>query len=1035
MRAKDAYIQFEENDFLNHDKDLFQQNHMQTKVTFCRDVEQISDSSYVKREDELSKQILKNLIKTKEVYKQIRNTIKSQIVKNAGLIDTLDALLCDYQSNVISAVNEKWAEDFSYLFYKNLECIKELLTESDSSSYPNNSETKLVVLRLILNNLKQQIFHISEAYCLNLEKPKCHLRYTGQEDSILFCYMGIIKEILSEAYSLDSYNKQSEIVPVVTVDVVPIIESELYLHKATYVDNTMEDQDFKILSLNLPHVSFYELPIYFQYMYHEIYHYIVPKDREQRDYVMGSILYFFYLEEIQNQYFEKVMGNKEEAGKLNHHFKALFYECVCAFYEDLHKQITPIGRNECMLKKDSDVVAFISDKYLENFLIGLQDEGMDLIIKCMKHIETRLGGTPDETPVCFKELKDIIANDELFGKIEALFSTPEECLKDIIKENNCHSDIKEYIKKYFDGLKEVAADIPMIELTGMLLPEYLIFYVNALKTNLIEPDDMDTVKEIKEYLRISVILYYYRSHDVYLDNEKEKFIYQYITKYFQWHKIESKEEFFNKINQLYKEAQEWIDFFEKLQKNNEHYNILKPLLTEYYNAISTNGRWKGKKSTSYFDEYRNATQEFADGMKKIHMQIDKLSYAECKSRFDEIKKVYIGKMFVENIRIFEHFQKQDSLMNLHEINQSKNVKKKLLTEKYELPKITTFSIKVEKHNMVRSSTTYNVFSFEELARKIKSTIDLLKASVRRILGVQDLSVWYRGQENEKYPLLPSIARRTTIKKRQFNYLAQYQRYLFGQFKFRSDGTAEMQDRSHFETSDYLALMQHYGARTNLMDWSENAFTGLYFALESVLTHTVNEAKSDAALWIFSPQLYNDARKYMITTEAGREACAEPSFKASMKTIEGYDGMIPNISVEQNEKIYDMFLLGNIEYETANKYGYTEEKQLSGHSEMAYLPIAAYTSRLNPRIKAQSGIFVAFNLYTMPSQLTEYDYMALDNIQKYYLEQCERPNKEPFLYKIIIKKHAINEIADCMEKMGINKAGIYPELKNIGKSIE
>ena len=148
----------------------------------------------------------------------------------------------------------------------------------------------LAIFRIILNNLKQQVFHISEANGLNFELPKCHLRYTGQEDCILYGYMGIIKEILHVAYQLESCNKQSEIIPIVTVDVVPIIESDLYPDMSRYVKETEKDQDIKLLSLNLPHVTFYDIPMYIPFLCHEVYHYIVPKDREQRDYVMGIFL-------------------------------------------------------------------------------------------------------------------------------------------------------------------------------------------------------------------------------------------------------------------------------------------------------------------------------------------------------------------------------------------------------------------------------------------------------------------------------------------------------------------------------------------------------------------------------------------------------------------------------------------------------------------------------------------------------------------------------------------------------------------------
>ena len=104
--------------------------------------------------------------------------------------------------------------------------------------------------------------------------------------------------------------------------------------------------------------------------------------------------------------------------------------------------------------------------------------------------------------------------------------------------------------------------------------------------------------------------------------------------------------------------------------------------------------------------------------------------------------------------------------------------------------------------------------------------------------------------------------------------------------------------------------------------------------------------------------------------------------------------------------------------------------------MAFLPLAIYTSRLNPRIRSQSGIFVAYNLYTEPScNIDSYSYMDIEKVQEYYLHTCKRANKEHFLYKIIVDKLAAKEIAESLVRMGISKERVYPELANIGEKVK
>lgn len=75
-------------------------------------------------------------------------------------------------------------------------------------------------------------------------------------------------------------------------------------------------------------------------------------------------------------------------------------------------------------------------------------------------------------------------------------------------------------------------------------------------------------------------------------------------------------------------------------------------------------------------------------------------------------------------------------------------------------------------------------------------------------------------------------------------------------------------------------MQHYGLRTNLMDWSEDAFTSLFFSLYNLISNKKRDAYSDAAIYIFSPHLYNDARKHMIKKCAETTSCTEAAYKLS-----------------------------------------------------------------------------------------------------------------------------------------------------------
>lgn len=1057
LKASDAYNYFENVDIFDHSLDKYQENFLQTKLILLDALDDSlklddNESNYEEGDNIGGKVCIEpeNVIAFKQIhekYMELRDKIKKLISKDAGVIDTLDNMLCDYRCNVAFATNERWAQDFTYIFYKNLEHMQKVFDLGVKEKYRLNALEKI---RMMMNRLKQHIFHLAEANSLNLEIPKSHLRYTGQEDSIIFCYLGIVKEILEVAYQLDGNNKQSEIVPLIVVDPVPIIESELYIDILDIMKEDEADQTLKILSLNLPHVAFYNIPEYMQYMYHEIYHYIVPYDREERDYYMGSFCVMNYVQRVFLTYFKECIQQTEiEADILVKYINPIIYQFVVERYSDIHDFLICGGTGKS--KADKDKVYLVSERYINNLHRYLTNsDNLKFWKDCYNYVYQCLESG------CVADLTFIdIINRKLFGN-EVDRKSVEKIFKDKTFDEYIKSSLliykssrENYIDSIYMGCKEIYADLAMIEFSCMSLDEYLVQYSTALNYRFVDPKDFIVEKnllddEIKELLRLGIILDYYKRKGVRLEEIKEKFIWKYIAKHFTLvdQKNADLENNKTRIEKYRGVAENWYNVFVKCMNYENSFVILSCSQLLYYfenSVVSTRCREYNikEKASYYFEEYRNANEIYALELSKIYEEANNCLDIE-QSKYNNAREKLNKVVFRENVKLLHYFQHQGSLQNIGKINSNCNQKKenKIINNAMSVKGMSIERNAKDLRKYENYKCVYKVHSVDDFIKKLQIISKEIRENNIRRLGKGDFPIWYRGQENANYTLLPNIMRENKADKRKrYNYLSQFQRHLYEEFKYKADGAPEIINASAYGLSDYIALMQHYEVLTNFMDWSEDALTALFFTFEKLIENNQTIANNTAAIFIFCPHLYNEARKYMIQNEAEQTDCTEAAFRASIQTAERYEGWIPNIAAKHNENIYDVFLLGNLDYETKNMYGNKQIMKLNKGKEIAYLPIALYTSRLNPRLRSQSGIFLAYNLYAEPSIGNDYSYMALEKIQKYYLYECKRENKYPFLYKIEINKDAGQSFAKFLKAIGISKERMYPELSNIGRRIE
>jgi hypothetical protein len=162
-------------------------------------------------------------------------------------------------------------------------------------------------------------------------------------------------------------------------------------------------------------------------------------------------------------------------------------------------------------------------------------------------------------------------------------------------------------------------------------------------------------------------------------------------------------------------------------------------------------------------------------------------------------------------------------------------------------------------------------------------------------------LWLRGHHDSSWKLVPKLYRK------EFAHADESEI----RQEFQSRAIQLIQGRVPIDKWEWYFLMQHYGAPTRLLDWTDNPLLALYFAVAD------HPGDSDAAIWALNPWWLN---------------------RQLRSDIEGV-------------MLHD--------WEEAAPYLKDLEAAFSGSKVAAKLPVAIDPPHVDRRVAAQSSRFVIF----------------------------------------------------------------------------
>lgn len=255
----------------------------------------------------------------------------------------------------------------------------------------------------------------------------------------------------------------------------------------------------------------------------------------------------------------------------------------------------------------------------------------------------------------------------------------------------------------------------------------------------------------------------------------------------------------------------------------------------------------------------------------------------------------------------------------------------------------------------------------EIFREVSSLSEYAEAA--SLVAAEGKTIWFRGARRATYDLSPGLFRHPEIKLSRDLLELEWQ--LLTDYRHQAPPFAKLVPASDLEL---LFIMQHFRVPTRLLDWTENPFIALFFALENARDEIVGR-EIDSAVWLIDPIELNTK------TFANR--------KNANRVLGAYAGELDGIKPSSRP----------------------DEININ-------TPCALYGIHNTPRIVAQRGSFILYGNDTKSMELQTDLRLGPDGV----------------LRKIVLKGAFKRQIFEQLFNMGISDSVVYPDLDGLSREI-